>query len=211
MVEGDIHITFLNIKVGINLNLEQYQGLIFDMDGTLVDSMPSHLEAWRVTCEYYGYPFDQDYMNSLGGVPTQQTVVLLNEKFQLSHDPKTVALKKRHFWNQMTIVPALIPVTHDIFQANLGHKPIGIGTGAERQHALELLSHHHLLDKLDALVTATDVKQGKPHPETFLTVAQTMGVEPSSCLVFEDTQIGYQAAKAAGMDCVLVKDGQIVR
>lgn len=191
------------------MNLERYQGIIFDMDGTLVDSMPSHLEAWRLTCEHYGYPFELEYMNSLGGVPTRATVELLNDKFQQSHNASEVAIKKRQIWDQFTLTPPLIPVTYQIFQQYLGKRPIGVGTGAERSHAIDLLSHHQLLDKLDALITATDVSQGKPHPETFITVAEQMGVIPSQCIVFEDTDIGYQAAKRAGMDCVLVKNGQL--
>ncbi len=192
------------------MNLDKYQGIIFDMDGTLVDSMPSHLQAWQLTCEHYGYPFEYDYMHGLGGVPTRETVEILNEKYQLNHDPVIVAKTKRQYWEQMTLVPQLIDVTLDIFNQQFGKKPIGIGTGAERSHALELLTHHGLLNKVHALVTASDVSQGKPHPETFLTVAQKMGIPADQCIVFEDTQIGLQAAQSAGMDCILVKDGKLI-
>lgn len=192
------------------MNLAKYDGIIFDMDGTLVDSMPSHIEAWRLTCEHYGYPFDLDYMWSLGGVPTQETVELLNRQYSLNHNPSEVAIKKRQIWDQMTLVPQLIEVTHGIFQQYQGVLPLGVGTGAERSHALELLEHHGLLNQITALVTATDVTNGKPHPETFLTVAAMMDVKPNKCLVFEDTDIGFQAAKSAGMDSILVKNGQLV-
>lgn len=190
--------------------LDKYQGIIFDMDGTLVDSMPSHLEAWRLACEYFGYPFDYEYMLSLGGVPTKETVDILNEKYQLQHSAEVVAIKKQQLWQEMTLIPEIIPVTHQIFKHHIGKKPMGIGTGAERSHAEELLSHHQMLDHIDALVTATDVLFGKPHPETFLTVAEIIGVSPSDCIVFEDTEIGYQAATSAGMDCIMVKNGELV-
>lgn len=192
------------------MNLDAYEGIIFDMDGTLVDSMPSHLEAWRLTCEHYGYPFDLDYMHSLGGVPTAETVQLLNQKYQLSHCEQVVSKTKRVFWDNMTLVPSLIEVTVDILHKHYLSKPIGVGTGADRSHAEELLTHHNLLSKLSALVTATDVTKGKPHPETFLAVAEQMNVKPDRCIVFEDTEIGFQAAKRAGMDCVLVKNGQLI-
>ena len=80
------------------LDLTKYQGIIFDMDGTLIDSMGSHLQAWELTCHALGYPFDYDYMYSLGGVPTLATVDILNEKYGLSHDPDEVAKQKHQFW-----------------------------------------------------------------------------------------------------------------
>ena len=191
------------------VDLSAYQGIVFDMDGTLVDSMPAHMEAWRVTCEHYGYPFDLDYMNSLGGVPTQQTVVVLNEKFGMDRNPVEVARFKRETWEDMKLEPVIIPATMAVFEHYRPTMAIGIGTGAERPHAEHLLSAHGLLARIDSLVTATDVTHGKPHPETFLTVAQQMGIEPAKCVVFEDTEIGRQAATDAGMDCIMVKNGEI--
>ncbi|MDC8829671.1 HAD family hydrolase [Alteromonas gilva] len=191
------------------VDLSVYEGIVFDMDGTLVDSMPAHMEAWRHACEHYGYPFDLEYMNSLGGVPTRQTVVILNEKFGVNHDPSAVAQYKREAWEAMKLEPVLIESTMAVFEHYRPSMAIGIGTGAERSHAEHLLSAHGLLARIDSLVTATDVSNGKPHPETFLTVARQMGIEPDKCVVFEDTDIGYQAARDAGMDCIMVKDGKI--
>ena len=191
------------------VDLSSYQGIVFDMDGTLVDSMPAHMEAWRVTCENYGYPFDLDYMYSLGGVPTRQTVVVLNDKFNMDHDPTEVARYKRESWEAMKLEPVIIESTMAVFNHYRPHMAIGIGTGAERPHAEHLLTAHGLLERIDSLVTATDVTHGKPHPETFLTVARQMGVEPSRCVVFEDTEIGRQAARDARMDCIMVNNGEI--
>lgn len=191
------------------VDLSSYQGIVFDMDGTLVDSMPAHMEAWRVTCENFGYPFDLDYMYSLGGVPTRQTVVVLNDKFSMDHDPSEVARYKRESWEAMNLEPVIIESTMAVFNHYRPHMAIGIGTGAERPHAEHLLTSHGLLERIDSLVTATDVTHGKPHPETFLTVARQMGIEPSKCVVFEDTEIGRQAARDAGMDCIMVNNGEI--
>ncbi|RDV25546.1 beta-phosphoglucomutase family hydrolase [Alteromonas aestuariivivens] len=191
------------------LDLGRYKGIIFDMDGTLIDSMGSHIEAWEQTCLHYGYPFDEAYMHGLGGVPTQKTAEILNQKFGLNHDPRDVAVYKRLVWESMDHTPTLIDETYQLFCHYRPSKQIAIGTGAERPHAEHLLQHHDLLDKLDALVTATDVTHGKPHPETFVTAAQEMGLQPSECIVFEDTEIGFQAAQSAGMDCILVRNGRI--
>ncbi|WP_102798878.1 HAD family hydrolase [Bowmanella denitrificans] len=191
------------------LDLSRYQGIIFDMDGTLVDSMPSHMQAWQMTCQAFGYPFDPDYMHSLGGVPTRKTVEILNHKYQLEHDPKQVAEQKRQFWEQLDRLPALIHETVAVLHHYRPTMKIGIGTGAERPHALKLLEQTGLLNNIDALVTASDVVHGKPHPETFLSVARLLNLPPAACVVFEDTDIGRRAAEEAGMDCILVKDGYI--
>jgi beta-phosphoglucomutase family hydrolase len=179
------------------------------MDGTLIDSMGSHGVAWRQTCERYGYPFDPVYMHSLGGVPTDQTVVLLNEKYGFSHDVEEVARVKRELWEQLDEVPKLIPATVAVLKHYRGRLKIGIGTGADRGHALKMLAETGLLELVETVVTATDVVHGKPHPETFLTVAAQLGVAPQHCVVFEDTAIGQQAAAAAGMDCILVQNGEL--
>lgn len=192
------------------VDLSQYEAIIFDMDGTLIDSMGLHLDAWKSACEKFDYPFDREYMYSLGGVPTVKTVELLNQKFQKSHNPQNVADHKRHVWGELGILPPLIEDTISVFRHYRPLKSIGIGTGAERSHAERVLMQHGLLTEIDTLVTATDVEFGKPHPETFLTAAKNMGADPSRCVVFEDTEIGESAAIAAGMDCILVKDGRLV-
>lgn len=191
------------------IDLQHFAAIIFDMDGTLVDSMGTHMQAWQQACEHHRIPFDLSYMYSLGGVPTRKTVEILNEKYNLQCDPDMVATTKRRMWEAMSLTPPLINSTFAVFKHYRPHKRIAIGTGAERSHAEHLLRHHDLLGNIDALVTATDVTFGKPHPETFLTAAQQLGVEPAKCVVFEDTEIGRQAAHDAGMTCIMVHDGHI--
>ncbi len=191
------------------VDLRAYKGIIFDMDGTLIDSMGAHMEAWKLACEQHGFPFDLDYMYSLGGVPTRKTVEILNEKYAMSHSPDEVARTKREMWEKMDHTPTLIESTMAVFREYRPSMRIGIGTGAERPHAIHLLEHHGLLSEIDALVTATDVTHGKPHPETFLTVAEKIGLSPEECVVFEDTEIGRKAATDGGMDCIMVHNGKI--
>ena len=191
------------------VDLSRYKGIIFDMDGTLIDSMGAHMKAWEKTCEHFGYPFDLDYMYGLGGVPTMKTAELLNAKYNKQNDPQEVGQFKKNTWLAMDQTPTLIDDTYQIFNANLGSKKIAVGTGAERAGAETLLGHHGLLGKLDALVTSSDVVNGKPAPDTFLKAAESIGVAPEDCVVFEDTKIGFEAASRAGMDCIMVINGKV--
>lgn len=191
------------------LDLTGYKAIVFDMDGTLIDSMGAHVMAWQHTCAHFGYGFDAEYMHSLGGVPTKQIAVLLNEKFNLEHEPESVAAKKREHWSKLADSPGIIEETCAILDHYQGQLKMGIGTGSEKQHALDLLEKTGINKKITALVTASDVSNGKPHPETFLRVAELLGVEPTECVVFEDTEMGRQAAEAANMDCILVKNGKV--
>ena len=86
---------------------------------------------------------------------------------------------------------------------------MGVGTGSERENAIRMLTETGLLDRVETVVTASDVTHGKPHGETFLTVAKNMGLSANECVVFEDTEIGRQAAQHAGMDCIMVINGKI--
>ncbi|WDT86373.1 HAD family hydrolase [Alteromonas sp. 009811495] len=193
------------------IDLTSFKAIIFDMDGTLVDSMAAHIEAWQRTCEVFGYPFDNDYQYSLGGVPSLATVELMNARYNMSHSPLAVAEFKKKAYEGLNHTPTLIQDTLAVFNHYKTRMPIAVGTGSDRQHAQWVLSEHGILAQLDALVTADDVAHGKPHPETFVKAADSMNVAPHQCVVFEDTDMGKQAAIAGGMTCIMVKNGRIVR
>jgi HAD superfamily hydrolase (TIGR01509 family) len=192
------------------LVLDRYGAVIFDMDGTLVDSVAPHLDAWAVICQRYGYPCDRDFMAGLSGVPTLGTVEILNQRFGLSHPVEHVAREKEHLFLDLCQTPRRIEPVYDILVAQQALKPVAVGTGASREHALAQLQPLGILPRLSALVTACDVTHGKPHPETFLMAAQHINVAPRDCVVFEDTAIGMRAAAAAGMDCYQVVNGVVV-
>ncbi|WP_299727632.1 beta-phosphoglucomutase family hydrolase [uncultured Endozoicomonas sp.] len=189
--------------------LQRYDAIIFDMDGTLIDSMPSHLDAWKKTSEIHGFPYDRQWHHSLGGVSTERTAEMISDRYNLALDTNKVAETKRQSLEDIFQGPVLIEETYQVLLAAEGKKKLAVGTGALRGDALALLNEVGVLDRLDTLVTVTDVNNGKPHPETFLKAAEQMGIEPKRCLVFEDTELGRQAATSAGMDCVLVVNGQL--
>ncbi|PKH00150.1 beta-phosphoglucomutase family hydrolase [Paraglaciecola sp. MB-3u-78] len=191
-------------------DLSRYKGIVFDMDGTLIDSMGAHGIAWQQTCEKYAYPFDSDYIHNLGGVPTRDIVKLLNEKHDLNHDLDEVTETKRLAFIDLNDSPSIIDDTFQVMLRYQGKLKMGVGTGSERNNAIQMLTDTGLLERLETVVTASDVTHGKPHGETFITVATNMGLQPSECVVFEDTEVGRQAAQNAGMDCIMVINGKIV-
>ena len=192
------------------VDLSRFKGIIFDMDGTLVDSMGAHVKAWKITCEEFNYPFDPEYHHSLGGVPTHKTAELMNARYNQQHNPATVAAFKKQTYDKLGHVPALINETLSVFNHYVKTHPIAVGTGADRKYAQWVLGQYNILEQLKALVTSDDVRNGKPHPETFLMAAQAMNIEPTQCVVFEDTNMGRQAAVDAGMTCIMVQDGKII-
>lgn len=191
------------------MDLSQYHALIFDMDGTLIDSMPAHVEAWRKTCEQYEIPFDANWFYALGGSPTIKTAQAINHQWEQHFDPQELADRKCQFFEELDFKGEVIPETYQLLMAYKDTKKIAVGTGCRLMNAEPLLTETGIYPHLDALVTADDVENHKPEPDTFLEAAKRVGIAPAQCLVFEDTLLGQQAALAAGMDCMMVEDGKL--
>lgn len=184
--------------------VEKYQGIIFDMDGTLIDSMPYHLDAWKITSEKFDFPYDRPWLNSMGGMPSIKIVVELNRRYETDFDPKEITRFKMATYLSFGFHGEPIRATNDILNHFIGRKKIAVGTGSPRTQAEKLLNESGILPKLDAVVTATDVKNHKPNPDTFLLAAEKLQLAPEHCVVFEDTNLGKQAAHSAGMDCIMI-------
>ncbi|MCH7370820.1 beta-phosphoglucomutase family hydrolase [Aeromonas sp. MR16] len=188
---------------------EQYDALIFDMDGTLVDSMPLHLDAWELTSAEFGLPFDRAQLNEYGGIPTRKIVAILAEQHGLSIDIEAFARRKIALYMEQIDKAGVFPQMWELVRQHHGKVPMGIGTGSPRNQAERILRSTGLDAYISVLVSADDVTNHKPHPDTFLRVAERLGANPANCLVFEDTRIGIQAGKAAGMATVLATEGEL--
>ncbi|MGS3141879.1 MULTISPECIES: HAD family hydrolase [Aeromonas] len=188
---------------------EQYDALIFDMDGTLVDSMPLHLDAWEQTSAEFGLPFDRAQLNEYGGIPTRKIVAMLAEQHGLTIDVEAFARRKVALYLEHIDKVSVFPAMWELVKGCHGKVPMGIGTGSTRAHAAHILRQTGLDAFIPVLVSADDVVNHKPHPDTFLKVAEQLGAKPANCLVFEDTPIGLEAGRAAGMETLLVHQGAL--
>lgn len=187
--------------------LEQFKALIFDMDGTLVDSMPLHLAAWIATSQEYGFHCDAEWLYAHGGVPSRKIAALIAQQQQLTLDPELVARRKTAHYVASIANAVPFPQMAALVAQAYGCWPMAIGTGSLRSNAERILEQSGLGRYIQTIVAAEDVSAHKPAPDTFLRAAELLGVAPSDCLVFEDTAIGCDAALAAGMACVMVVDG----
>ncbi|CAG9296384.1 HAD family hydrolase [Celerinatantimonas diazotrophica] len=192
------------------LDLSPYKAIIFDLDGTLVNSMPAHLDAWQHASQVHHFPFDKAWLDSKGGMPSYNIVKLINERYHLALVPEQVSQTKAQHFATIRHHCELIPATSKLLMQHYNQKKIAIGTGSRRENALKLLEGKTIENCFDVLISANEVSQHKPHPATFLAAAKALRVCPSECVVFEDAELGFEAAHRAGMALIKVThDGQI--
>ncbi len=182
------------------------KALIFDLDGTIADTMPVHFLAYQHILKKFGIDFTPELFATLAGVPAIQTIQKLNEQFGTSMNPEEIGqLKEREYEIMMHKMRPVEPVVQLVRKYH-GKMRMSVGTGGYRRLAWKTLEILELADYFDILVSSEDVKNPKPHPETFLKCAEKMAVDPRYCQVFEDGELGMQAATSAGMMSTLVTD-----
>lgn len=180
---------------------KEYEGIIFDMDGTLVDSGRLHQNAWTQALNQYQIPINFALMRSLAGVPTKETVDILVKHFDLNIQASSDEINEfKEAIVKETIHQYVKPTKLAEFaRDNAGKRPMSVGTGAYTAEAKQILEMCGLTELIDHLVGADQVKNPKPAPDTFLRCAELMQIKPEKCIVFEDAPAGIQAAKSAGM------------
>lgn len=180
---------------------DHYAALIFDMDGTLVDSGQLHEFAWSATLTQYGIPVDRALMRSLAGVPTQGTIEILLKKFNIAPSATLAEINNfKEAWVHNNMQQFVKPTALiDVVKKYHGHKPMAIGTGAQTHEANTIVKLCGLDKYLSVIVGADQVQNPKPAPDTFLRCAELLKVPAEQCVVFEDSQLGLQAAASAGM------------
>lgn len=188
------------------------RALIFDCDGTLADTMPLHWHAWRVIADRHGIHFTEDRFYALGGVPSRDILKTLREEQGLSYDHNAVSVEKEHAFLPFLATVKGIPEVIAIAREHHGKVPMAVASGGKKRIVEEVLRHLGIRHWFAAVVTSEDVTRQKPEPDIFLEAARLLGVEPQFCRAFEDTELGMNAIRAAGMDAVDVRElGVVVR
>jgi beta-phosphoglucomutase-like phosphatase (HAD superfamily) len=196
------------IIMQLDIPAGDFAGFIFDLDGTLINTMPLHYRAWDSAMRHHGLAevLSEDLFYSLGGVPTVRVAELLGIHYGLSLNPYEVEItKERLFLEKLDTVDHIAPVVEFARRVARTH-PVSVATGGQPEVALPALKAAGLQGMFKIVVTPRDVApgRGKPAPDMFLLAAEKMGVPANRCLVFEDAEPGVQAALAAGMQVVRV-------
>jgi beta-phosphoglucomutase family hydrolase len=179
--------------------------IIFDCDGTLADSMPLHWQAWQVIILRHQLHFPEDRFYQLGGVPSREILKVLREEQNIPIDPLAVAKEKEHEYLKLLEKVNPIHEVVNIARDHLDKLPMAVASGGTRQVIERVLIHLGIREWFQTVVTSEDVRNQKPAPDIFLEAARRLGADPALCRAFEDTELGLQAIRAAGMEAVDVR------
>jgi HAD superfamily hydrolase (TIGR01509 family) len=190
--------------MGLVLPPETFEAYLFDCDGTIVDSMPLHYIAWSKALGEWNCPFPEERFYDWGGLPVATIIERLSSEHGIVMSVSRVAERREAYFSEYLPSLKAVPEVLQHIEAQHGRIPLAVVSGSTREAVQASLRAVSLLDKFDILICAGDYVKSKPDPEPFLVAAERLGVPPASCLVFEDTQMGIDAAKAAGMAWVRV-------
>ncbi len=180
--------------------------LIFDCDGTLADTMPLHWQAWQIITRKYRLHFPEDRFYSLGGVPTRDILrMIAGEQKRPDVDPLMAAKEKEEEY--FKLLPSVGPVKEvvSIASEHRGLLPMGVASGGSQNSINRVLVHLGIRDWFQTVVTNEAVVRQKPAPDIFLEAARRLGVDPRLCRGYEDTDLGMQAIRSAGMEAIDVR------
>jgi HAD superfamily hydrolase (TIGR01549 family) len=177
----------------------KYEAIVFDCDGTVVDTMPAHYVAWVRTLQRYGIEFPEDRFYRMGGMSTVTIIDILADEAGKKVDSLQVSIEKENEF--LFGISAIQPIGKVVALAEKykSFLPLGIATGATRKMARLELQQIGVLEWFKFMACSEDVKRHKPHPDVYLAAAAGLGVDPIRCLALDDTDIGLEAAREAGM------------
>ena len=181
-----------------------FKAYLFDCDGTIADSMPLHYVAWKRALGEHGCEFPEDVFYRWGGMPAAKIIRTLAGEQGIDMPFDEVEHRKEHLYYELLPNLQAVPEVLEHIDLNHGRIPMAVVSGGTRTSVTSSLRTLGLLDKFDTLVCAGDYAHPKPAPDPFLVAAARLNVAPIDCLVFEDTEMGIEAATAAGMASVKV-------
>ena len=167
--------------------------------------MPLHWRAWQVITSRHQLQLPQDRFYALGGRPTRDIIATLAREAGVTLDVDQAAkVKERSFLDQLARIEAIGPVV-DVVQRLRGRMPIAVVTGGYQEVCRKILAHIGLVDAFDTIVASEDTDRHKPDPEPFLEAARRLGARPERCVVWEDSDLGLEAARRGGMAWIDVR------
>jgi beta-phosphoglucomutase-like phosphatase (HAD superfamily) len=179
--------------------------LIFDCDGTLADSMPLHWEASQAVFTRHGLTLDQRQFYAWSGVPTREIVRRLAAAQEIEVDLDLVVSEKEAWFQGNIHRVAPVEWVVEEVRRYRGRLPMAVASGGLRAMVELQIEHVGLAGAFDVLVTAEDTRHPKPDPQVFLEAARRMGVAPERCRVYEDADLGIEAARRAGMQWIDIR------
>ena len=183
----------------------EFDAVIFDCDGTLVDTMPIHFKAWSITTEKYGLIFPEDRCYALGGVSPFEVLRILSSEQDKKIDFEEVTQEKESLYMQLISEAKEIPEVMEIVRSNFEKIPMAVASGGTSETVIGILNHCSIKHYFDVIVTSEDVENPKPAPDTFLEAATRMNIAPEKCRAYEDADMGIKAIIAARMDVVDIR------
>ncbi len=181
------------------------KAVIFDMDGVIVDSEPIHFESDKMTMRHYGKYITDEELSRYVGVSNPDMWSELREKYELEASVEELLETQFAYKKQIIGDRKLEPINgiRELLDRLKGNEiRIGLASSSSREFIEFMLSNLGLAGYFEVVISGEEVQRGKPFPDIFLKAAQGLSVEPSNCMVIEDSGHGVKAAKRAGMKCV---------
>jgi sugar-phosphatase len=180
---------------------QSIKAIIFDLDGVIIDSNPAIVEFWSHWANHYGFELTQDMI--LQWVYGRKVTATIEGLFSFTTREQQEAIKEAGYAFDAAMHPTGIVGVQDLVQTLKALDfPRGVATSSHKERMEQMLQRIGLPNHFEYSITAHDVQKGKPDPEPYLKMAAKLGLEPNSCLVFEDAISGVQSAVAAGMTCI---------
>jgi beta-phosphoglucomutase-like phosphatase (HAD superfamily) len=190
----------------VNITNNRIQGIIFDCDGTLADTMPLHWRAWQVIAARHRLNLAEERFYALGGVPSRDILKMLSVEQGIPLDHLAVAREKEAEYLPLIAQVEPINTVVGIARENAGKIPLAVASGGTRKVIEQVLEHLGIRSLFKAIVTSEDVVNQKPAPDIFLEAARRINVPAQFCRAYEDTDLGMQAIRAAGMEAIDVRE-----
>ncbi|MCR5295446.1 MAG: HAD family phosphatase [Lachnospiraceae bacterium] len=195
------------------LDVRAYKGVVFDLDGTLIDSMGMWQEIDREYLARFGLKAPENLQKEVNGLPFTEVAVYFKERFGIRDSLEQIGEDWREMARQKYVnsVPLKRGVRELLFFLKEEGIPTAIASSNHAELIESILRRHGVRELIGPIVTCDDAGAGKPEPAVYLAAARKLGLPPSCCLVFEDVPAGVLAGRRAGMDVCAVRDPDFLR